>query len=151
MLVLGSAGSPPGAAFRRDWGLAPQGWPQTGCGYKSSGPSLGSVLLSASLEGECFLPSSGHQAAACHFSGHSLLNCVPIERNTITLRLEGNCEHLQSAFLFNTSWSVFSGEDWKAVFGWRMICTAFGSIAGTGMVSFVPLQGEGRELFLFRR
>ena len=41
--------------------------------------------LSVSLERDCFLPSSGHQATACEFSGHSPLNSILIERNTITL------------------------------------------------------------------
>lgn len=50
-----------------------------------SPPSPGSILLSASLERQCFLLLSGHQPAALEFSGHLLLNCVPIERNTITL------------------------------------------------------------------
>lgn len=37
------------------------------------------------LERDRFLSSSGHQAAVCEFSGHLRLNCVPIERNAITL------------------------------------------------------------------
>lgn len=50
LLVRGSMGPPPGAAFRRDVGLAPQGWPQTGCRCESSGPPCCALLLSASLE-----------------------------------------------------------------------------------------------------
>lgn len=43
------------------------------------------ISLSASLEQQWLLALSGHQAAAYEFSGHLLLNCVPIESNTITL------------------------------------------------------------------
>lgn len=43
-------------------------------------------LALGSLGGQCSLPLSGHQAADFKFSGHLLLNCVAIERNTITLR-----------------------------------------------------------------
>lgn len=43
------------------------------------------ISLSASLEQQWLPALSGHQAAAYKFSGHLLLNCVPIESNTITL------------------------------------------------------------------
>lgn len=44
-----------------------------------------SSLDEVSSEQQWFLALSGHRAAAYEFSGHLLLNCVPIESNTITL------------------------------------------------------------------
>lgn len=81
-------------------------------------PFRGSLLLSASLGGQCSLPLSGHQAAACAFSGHSLLNCVAIERNTITLRdsraIVNTCSLPSCSIL---AWSVSLERAGKASLG----------------------------------
>lgn len=75
--------------------------------------------------------------------------CSDRKKHNYSRRLEGNCEHLQPALLFNTRLEELSGEDWKAVFGWRVISLASALWRRQGW-SALPALGEGAELFLFR-
>lgn len=68
--------------------------------------------------------------------------CSDRKKHNYSRRLEGNCEHLQPSLLFNTRLEELSGEDWKAVFGWRVI-----SLAQAGAVNSLPLLGRGESYF----
>lgn len=65
----------------------------------SPGPSLCTFSLSASLERDRFLLSSGRLQVFWTLSAEL---CSDRKKHNYSLRLEGNCEHLQSAFWFNT-------------------------------------------------
>lgn len=79
------------------------------------------------MEQQWLLALSGHQAAAYEFSGHLLLGSDRKQHN-YSLKLEGNCEHLRSAFLFNTCLECLSERVGKA--SW--IEMVGGSVAGLG-------------------
>lgn len=59
------------------------------------------------------------QGLACLFWTPAAELCSNRKKHNYSLRLEGNCEHLQSAFLFNTCLECLSRKDWKATCGWR--------------------------------
>lgn len=100
------------------------------------------ISLSASLKQQWLLALSGHQAAACEFSGHLLLNCIPIESNTITLRslrvIVNTCSLPSCSIL---AWSVsLRGLKRHLGWGWWRVCCCI------GLARFASV-GEG-EIFI---